>query len=211
MFKKLWLVFFIIGVLAITAILLADQYVIKQSKHAIFDDLASLPNNRVGLLLGTSKRVRDGHINLYYQYRINAAIELFKAGKIEFILISGDNSEYYYNEPKQMSEDLIARGIPKEKIYLDYAGFSTLDSVVRAQKVFCLDAFTVISQRFHNERAIAIANHKKLQVIGYNARDVSRSAGWKVHLREKLARVKMLWDLSIHRNPKFFGDRIEIE
>ena len=195
----------------VAAIMMVDQYVSRQAESQVFSDIEKVPYNRVGLLLGTSKKLSDGRLNLYYQYRIDAAVKLFNAGKIDHILISGDNSERYYNEPRQMQEDLINRNIPKSKIHLDFAGFRTLDSVIRANKVFCLDAFTVISQQFHNERAIAIANHRKLQAIGYNARDVGTRAGLKVRLREKLARIKMLWDLSINKNPKFYGEKIEIE
>ncbi len=209
--RRVFWVLLILIMIIIIVVFGVDLYVKSQAKHLVFDNIEQVPYNRVGLLLGTSKRIKSGRLNLYYQYRIDAAVKLFSTGKIDFILISGDNSEKFYNEPQQMRQDLIAKGIPPSKIYLDYAGFRTLDSVIRANKIFGLESFTVISQKFHNERAIAIARNKQLKAVGFNARDVGLRSGLKVQLREKLARVIMLWDLSINKNPKFYGDRIEIE
>jgi SanA protein len=143
--------------------------------------------------------------------RIRAAAELYHAGKIDYILISGDNRYDYYNEPQMMQDDLIELGVPKEKIFLDYAGFRTLDSVVRAKKVFGLKSFTVISQRFHNERALFIAQNHGLHAVGYNAKDVSKNYGFKTNLREKFARVKVVLDLMTGKEPKFLGEQIEIK
>ena len=106
--------------------------------------------------------------------------------KIEFIVISGDNSKKDYNEPLDMKNELIKAGIPPEKIYLDYAGFRTYDSVIRLDKIFGQKKFTVISQDFHNRRAIYIARHLNLQAIGFNAKDVDVYNGFKTKLREKL-------------------------
>ena len=161
-------------------------------------------------MLGTRKTLASGYQNLYYSYRIEAAEKLFKAGKIKYILISGDNSRKEYDEPTDMRDDLVARGIPLEKIYLDYAGFRTLDSIVRADKIFGQKELTIISQPFHNERAIFISNKKGIKSVGFNAKDVSTRYGFKTMLREKLARVKMLLDLTFGVQPKFLGKEIEI-
>lgn len=126
-------------------------------------------------------------------------------------MVSGDNGSIYYNEPTTMKKDLIQKGIPKDKIFLDYAGFRTLDSMVRANVVFGLDSVTVISQKFHNERAIYLANRKGLNAIGFNARDISNQYGYKVQLREYFARVKVFLDLLLKTEPKFYGNTIEIE
>ena len=165
----------------------------------------------MGLVLGTAKNLVGGRPNLYYSHRISATIALYKAGKIEFVLVSGDNGTKYYNEPKTIKKDLITGGIPAEKIFLDYAGFRTLDSMVRAKEVFGLERVTVISQKFHNERAIYLAEKKGLTAIGFNANDVSGNSGLKVHLREYLARVKVFVDLVFNTQPKFFGEKIKIE
>ncbi len=99
--------------------------------------------------------------------RITATISLFKAGKIDYVLVSGDNGTPYYNEPIVFKKDLVKGGIPEECIFLDFAGFRTLDSMVRAKVIFGLDQVTVISQKFHNKRAIYLAEKKGLKAIGY--------------------------------------------
>ncbi len=174
-------------------------------------NLNEIPKNRVGIVLGTASRLAQGGANPYYTYRIKAAVELYNANKVEFILVSGDNSTKYYNEPNTIKKDLIKGGIPAEKIFLDYAGFRTLDSMVRAKEVFGLDSVTVISQKFHNERAIYIAERKGLQAVGYNAKDVSTRNGLKVQFREYFARVKVFLDLLFNTQPKFYGDKVEIK
>ena len=152
----------------------------------------------------------SGRQNLYYSHRISAAVALFRAGKIKYILISGDNSTKSYDEPTLMKEDLVKRGVPSNKIFLDYAGFRTLDSIIRAKEIFGLSSFTIISQQFHNERAMFIADFKNLKTIGFNAKDVPMRYGFRVLLREKLARTKMALDLLFGKNPKFLGPSISI-
>ena len=194
------------------SILFLCNFTIEQSvKGKTFYDLNNLPKNRVGLVLGTAKRLVEGGANPYYTYRINATIRLYNANKIDFVLVSGDNGSVYYNEPTTIKKDLMDGGIPEDKIFLDYAGFRTLDSVVRAKAVFGLDSVTVISQKFHTERAVYLAEKKGLIAFGYNARDVSTKQGLKVQLREYFARVKVFVDLVLNTQPKFFGEKIEIK
>jgi SanA protein len=138
-------------------------------------------------------------------------VRLFKEGKVDFILVSGDNSTKDYDEPSTIKVDLIKKGIPSNKIYLDYAGFRTLDSVVRCKKIFGQSSITIISQQFHNERAIYIAKLKDIEAVGFNAKDVSVQYGFKTRLRERLARVKMVLDLIFDKKPKFLGEKIEIK
>ncbi len=181
------------------------------TKDRVYRELEQIPHNKVGLVLGTARHQVGGGINPYYQSRIDATIELFRAGKISYVLVSGDNGSVYYNEPNTIKKDLVAGGIPEERIFLDYAGFRTLDSMIRARIVFGLDSVTVISQEFHTERALFIASKKDLYAIGYSARDVEGSRGLKVHLREYFARVKVFLDLIFNTQPRFYGKRIEIE
>ena len=126
-------------------------------------------------------------------------------------MVSGDNGSLYYNEPNVFKKDLIKGGIPAENIFLDYAGFRTLDSMVRAKAIFGLDNVTVISQKFHNERAIYLAEKKGLHAIGFNADGISLHQGLKVQLREYFARVKVFIDLALNTQPKFLGEKIEIK
>lgn len=196
--------------LLILVIVSADYYVKKSASKNLYAHVSNTPYNKVGLLLGTSKYTRTGYQNLYFKNRIEAAIELYNAGKIDYIIVSGDNSTKNYNEPKQMRKDLEAKGVPSNKIFEDYAGFRTLDSVIRSKAIFGQKSITIISQKFHNERALTIAKHKKIKAIGYNATDVNASYGFKTNIREKFARVKMMLDLITGKHPKFLGEAIEI-
>lgn len=186
-------------------------YVEYVSRGKTYASISQIPMNTVGLLLGTSPiSSYTKKANPYYYYRIDAAVRLYKSGKIDRILISGDNSTKSYSEPDMMKEDLMKRGIPSTHIYLDFAGFRTLDSVLRAKKVFKLNRFTVISQEFHNERAICLAKCYDIQAIGYNAKDISKRKGLFVQIREIFARVKLVLDIMVNEQPRFLGDTIEI-
>ena len=196
----------------IALVILFHQIVAQTSKSKLYSNTSEIPPNKIGLLLGTGKYLASGHINLYYRYRLEAAAELFKKGKIEFLLISGDNGRKGYNEPEMFRDDLVKLGIPKDKIFLDYAGFRTLDSVVRAKEIFGQDQFTIISQKFHNERALFISRNKDIQAIAFNAKDVRAKYGFKTKVREVFARTKMVLDLYlIGKQPKYLGDKIEIK
>jgi SanA protein len=211
LFKRSIKTLLLLGIIAVVSIFTADYLVKSKTEGKIFTSTKDIPKNRVGLLLGTSKYVLSGNVNLYYRYRINAAVELFKAKKIDYILVSGDNGSKTYDEPTAIKDDLIKRGIPANKIFLDYAGFRTLDSVIRSREIFGQKSITVISQEFHNQRAIYIALSNDINAIGYNAKDVNRNYGFKTRIREKLARVKMFIDIIIGKEPKFLGDKITIE
>lgn len=192
-------------------ILISYKLVEVNSLGRLYNTTGTIPKNKVGLLLGTSKYVSTGHINLYYQYRIEAAAELYKANKISYILISGDNSTKAYNEPTTMQKDLIGMGVPKEHIYLDYAGFRTFDSVVRSKEIFGQQSITVISQPFHNKRALFIAEQKGIGAVAYNAQRVNTRYGFKTNLREVFARSKMVLDFLLGVEPKFLGKKITIK
>jgi len=201
---------FLLILLAFTFTIIADAVVKSNAEQLVYDNPDFIPHNKVGLILGTGKTLSNGRLNLYYKYRIEAAIKLYEAGKIEYILASGDNSREDYDEPTAIKNDLIAAGIPAEKIYLDYAGFRTLDSVVRSKEIFGQHSITIISQQFHTERAIYLAMNNGINSIGFNAQDVHFNYGLKTNLREKLARVKMMLDLATGKAPKFLGEPIEI-
>ena len=204
----------LLGLLAVVGCLLVlwcNSSISKATRAMTYDQVEGVPENRVGLVLGTAKKLVDGRDNPYYTYRIEAAVQLYRAKKISYVLVSGDNGSKYYNEPTTIMRDLVEKGIPKDKIFLDYAGFRTLDSVVRAKEVFGLDSVTIISQRFHNERAIYLAHKKQLKAIGFNARDLSGKAGFKVRFREYFARVKVFIDLLFNTQPKFYGSKIAIK
>lgn len=207
-YLKIILLIFILLVITLVS---TNYYIIYRAQDQVYSKISELPKNKVGLLLGTSKYRSQGGINLYYAYRIDAAVALFNAGKIDYILVSGDNETEYYDEPTTFKNDLIKRGIPEDRIVLDFAGFRTLDSVLRAKEVFGQEAFTIISQKFHNERAVYLAKHFNINAIAFNARDVNNSYGLKTRTREYLARVKASIDVLFNVQPRFLGEKIKIE
>ncbi|GFD76778.1 protein SanA [Tenacibaculum sp. KUL113] len=209
--KKVAIIFLLGCLLVVTSIYVSNKVIINNAEGKLFNSTENISKNKVGLLLGTVKYLSDGRINLYYQFRLNAAVELYKAEKIDFILVSGDNGSEGYDEPTDFKNDLIESGIPESKIYLDYAGFRTLDSMVRVKEIFGQTSVTIISQQFHNERALYLANHFDIEAIGYNARGVSGKKAMKVQLREYLARVKVFVDILLNVNPKFLGEPVEIK
>jgi SanA protein len=208
--KKWFVRIVILGVLTMTLVFFLNYLVVSQASDKIYTEASETPVRKVGLLLGTGKFVGGGWVNLFYKHRIEAAVALYNAGRINYILISGDNSREGYNEPTSMKEDLMAAGIPENAIYLDYAGFRTLDSIVRCKEIFGETDITVISQQFHNERAIYLAESNGMKAIGYNATDISGRYGLKTHLREYLARTKMFLDILMGKKPKFLGESVDI-
>ena len=178
-----------------------------QAKGRVYAEVSEVPYRKVGLVLGTIPLV-NGRPNRYYQYRMDAAAELYFAHKVSYLLLSGDNHISHYNEPESMRQSLVERGVPDSAIYLDCAGFRTFDSMVRAKKVFAQDSVTVVSQQWHNERAIYIAEHFELDAIAFCAQDYTagRKIYLKNHLREALAKVKVVLDLLVNKQPHFLGE-----
>ncbi len=165
---------------------------------------------RVGVVLGTSKYALKSE-NLFYRNRIQKAYELYRTGRIKFIVVSGDNGTVFYDEPTQMKKDLVELGVPSGKVFCDYAGFSTIDSMLRMKLVFNLKEFVVISQKFHADRAIYLGKRNGLNIIPGYAKDVPEWYAPYNKYREKLARVKAVYDILIGTEPKFKGKRIEIK
>ena len=190
----------IILFVCIVVMMVCNQIVVNNAKGKVFSDIDSIENNKVGLLLGTTPQARIGRItNAFFTYRIDAAEQLYKRGKIEKILISGDeNSLDGVNETECMRDSLVARGIPASDIILDGKGYRTLNSIINANKTFGLKSFTIISQQFHNERAIYQSEHLGLDFEGiqaYNAEMPKSRRAFLTTIREYLARVKMFIDL----------------
>ena len=186
-----------------------NRKVNKCAEGRMYQNVSEIPYRRVGLVLGTTPKNAKGIPNLYYRYRMEAAAELYHAGKVSYLIVSGDNHKREYNEPECMRKSLIALGVPDSVIYSDFAGFRTFDSMVRCKEVFGQDSVTVISQRWHNQRAVYIAQHKGLDAIAYNANDVDMKWWYvKSHTREMLAKVKVVLDVAFGKQPKFLGEPI---
>lgn len=198
--KKLLWTTCIMSFVCIALLLICNHIVVNNARGKAFSDIDSIEYNKVGLLLGTTPQARITKVkNYFFIYRIDAAEELYKAGKIEKILISGDeNSLDGINEPECMRDSLVARGVPANAITLDGKGYRTICSVVNANKVYGLKSFTIISQEFHNERAIYQAEHLGLNVENlqaYNAKMPKSRRAFLTTIREYFARVKMFIDL----------------
>lgn len=184
------------------AVVLGCHYCVSlYARHRLHDDVDSVPFEKVGLLLGTTPQTRmGGKQNLFFTYRLDAAETLYRAGKINLIFISGDkNSLDGVNEPQCMRDSLVARGIPENVFFQDGKGFSTVESVERIVQEFGIRSFTVISQRFHNERALYLAEHLGLDVEtvqGFNAKSPTAGMAFVTYIREYLARVKMFIDIA---------------
>ena len=201
----------LMAVICIALLLTCNQIVVHNAKGKVFSELDSIAPTEWGLLLGTTPQTRIGNrLNLFFKYRIDAAEQLYKAGKVSYFLISGDEDSLDgVNEPQCMKDSLVARGVPTDIIYLDGKGFRTLDSVVRACKKYGIKSFVIISQQFHNERALYLAEHLNLDVENiqaYNAE--SPDTGWSflTYAREYLARIKMFWDILNDKQPKVLGE-----
>ncbi len=208
--KRLCQVVLALALAVVALIAYANITAVWASRGRIHSDVASLQHTKVGLVFGTTDRV-NGRENLYFRYRIDAAEKVWRAGKIDTLIVSGDNRSRFYNEPEKMKQALVARGIPGERIVCDYAGLRTLDSVVRAKEIFGADSVLFISQRFQNERAIYLAKAHGIHGYGFNARDVDSQTGFKTKLREVGARVKMWLDINfLNTRPRHLGEKEEL-
>jgi SanA protein len=191
-------------------LLLANKRIAFATRKKTTSNISKVEHRHAALVLGTSKYLKRGWVNQYYKNRIEAAVELYQAGKVDYIIVSGDNGRKSYNEPRMMYLDLVNHGVPSEKIVLDYAGFRTFDSVVRCKRVFGQESIVVVSQRFHNERAVFIAQQFGIDAIGYNAQSVNIRYGLRTKVREFFARVKVFIDLLFKNQPKHLGPRVKV-
>ena len=208
-----WIVgLFVLGLVVLVILVLALNYwVIGATEGRMYEDLDSVPYFAVALVLGTSRSVDGVEENPFFSHRVEAAAALYHAGKVGHFILSGDNRSARYNEPKDMYEVLLSMGVPSSRMTLDYAGLRTLDSVVRSKRVFGQDTILIISQAFHNYRALFLASHKGLEAWAYNAKFPSIPRP-KTRFREYLARCRAVWDLYVWgTEPRHLGEPVEIQ
>jgi SanA protein len=185
-------------------ILLSNRWVINSTDAYVYTNWALMPENDVGLVLGTSPFTRGGKPNPHFYGRIEAAVQLYQIGKVRHFIVSGANPDQTYNEPRQMRRELVKAGIPENIITMDFAGLRTLDSMARAKEVFGLRRVTVITQEYHAYRAVFIGRKMDVQTVAYAAPGPGPS--FQPYVREVLARVKAVLDLFVLRTrPKFLG------
>ncbi len=198
--------------LLLIGIFLCNLIVVKSTQGNVFTDVKKIPSNDVALLLGTNPKVGQRYINRFFTTRIDAAAQLYHQGKIKHILVSGDNSRKSYDESSAMRDALMEKGVPEKAISVDYAGFRTLDSVVRSKEIFGQQKLTIISQEFHNYRALFIAQKRGIDAVAFNADKPFPTVRTKSEYREYLARCKSILDLYIlNKQPKFLGEKIPIK
>lgn len=176
-----------------------------------YDNVSDIQHNKVGLLLATSPITPGGAHNFYFDNRIKAADELYKAGKVDYIIATGGDytktQRIGCDEPKAIRDSLVARGVPADRIILDYEGTTTRNSIYKAGQIYDLDSITIISQKDHNERAIFLAKWCQINAVGYNAAPSHiRRNRIKNTLREYLARVKMFGTLIFGTTPAYGND-----
>jgi SanA protein len=192
--------------IVIMVLLLYSNIIVNQNAKFTTFDVNQITPKYAALVLGTTKKLKDGRLNQYYRFRMEAAWELYKNGKCSKIVVSGDNSIADYNEPLEMKNDLIQKGVLENDIICDYAGFRTLDSIIRFKEIFQQNSGIVVSQEFHNARAIYIARAYDIDLIGFNAKNVSTFSGLKTKIREIFSRLLCVIDVNIvNRKPKFLG------
>ena len=209
-FKKLVIYSFLFALICLLFTTYANYRIEHSTAEYVTSDVQKLPKTKVAVVLGTAPNLVGGYQNYYFVYRIDAAADLYKSGKVTHFILSGDHGRKNYNEPEMMKLALIEKGVPANVIYLDYAGFRTLDSMIRAKEIFGQNEFIVVSQEFHNQRAVYIARQNGINAYGYNAKDVNKQAGLKTNIREYFARAKVFIDDWFGVNPKFLGEKIEI-
>lgn len=208
----------IIGIICLSLIifvLICDRIVAWNASGHIYDNVDSIPHRKVGLILGTSPiSTWSGKRNHYFDYRIKAGADLYKAGKIDWIVVSGGdyrNSENGYDEPIAMRDSLMKQGVDSARIVLDYDGTRTLNSIAKIRDVYCQDSIIIISQKYHNERALYQAKHLGIDAIAFNAKTPGRrTSWWRNRGREVLARVKMFIDIFTGTDPSFDKKKIEL-
>ncbi len=208
--RRFWRVLFVLALLVGGFVALSSYLCIRGSGGRTYSDLDAIPHRSVGLVLGCTKQLSNGNYNPFFSARVETATNLFHSGKIDYILVSGDNNRDSYNEPLDMRDSLIAAHVPPDRIYMDYAGLRTLDSVLRSKLVFGLQEITVISQHFHNQRAIYIAQHSGIDAIGFDAPDIGFRDKSGTMVREQFARAKMILDTAFGKQPRFLGPVIRI-
>lgn len=195
-------------VLALGFSLWCNHKVDSLAERKVTSDIGAAPHCRVALVLGTNPKNKAGRPNTYFTQRVKTAAALYKAGKADYLLVSGDNHTHSYDEPSAMRDALVARGVPRSRIVLDYAGFRTLDSVVRARDVFGCQEILIVSQADHAARAVYLAEANGINATGVAARTIARGrTRLRLALREWLARDKMMLDLWFGKKPRFLGEK----
>ncbi len=182
---------------------LSNAWVLFITHKHIFFDSKEIPDNEFALVLGTSKKMVGGSPNPYFYYRMEAAAELFKHGKVKKFILSGDNRTKYYNEPNDMKIALMELGIPDSVITLDIGGLRTFDSVLRSKEIYGLKKVTIVTQGFHSSRAVFIGQYFDIEASAFVAKNRPLNKSFKLMVREYFARTKAVIDIALAQYETF--------
>ncbi|NAW51012.1 SanA protein [Elizabethkingia argentiflava] len=191
---------------------LANFWVISLTEGRTFKKISKIPTQKCALVLGTSPKTREGRANPYFISRLEAVMALYNLGKIKRIIVSGEKSRNY-DEPHAMKNYLIYNGgIPEYSIIEDPGGFNTQTSISRCKYIYQEHNIIIVSQRFHNVRALFIARKEKMNAYAFDAKDINaKESFYRNHAREFLARVKAVVLYILNISPHISGDKINIE
>ncbi|MGK7396868.1 MAG: SanA/YdcF family protein [Candidatus Cyclobacteriaceae bacterium M3_2C_046] len=206
--KKLVYLFVFLFFFTIFFAIGCNIWIVSATKKHVYDAIENVPSHMVTVVLGTSKRLVTGADNPFFHFRMQTAANLFKQGKTRHIIVSGDNNTIYYNEPIDMKKALMELGVPEYAITLDYAGFRTLDSIVRSKEIFGQEEFIIVTQEFHTYRAVFISQFYDIRAVAMAAKNLEFKESVSVRIREFFARPKAVLDLYLlHKSPKFLGEK----
>jgi len=198
------------ALLLTASVLTINLWMTLRSRDRIHTSAAAVPVTGVALVLGTGKTTLHGRPNIHFRVRMDAAAALYHSGRVRHFLVSGDNSKPDYNEPEDMKQALIARGVPAAAVTCDYAGFRTLDSIVRARQIFGVTRCVIVSDDFHLARALWLADLHGITATAFHTEVVSWNRSGKTRVREWLARVNAVADEITGKEPKFGGPEIAL-
>jgi SanA protein len=199
-----WLLIAVIALPALTRVFTA-----LNAANRVFAKAADAPAERVAIVFGAG--VRNGYPTAMLYDRVAAAVELYKAGKVQKLLMSGDNRFENYNEPAAMRRTALQLGVPDGDIALDLAGRSTYDTCYRAKEIFSLDSAILVTQRFHLDRALMLCDAVGIKASGYNSDRRAYRALWWNHLREVPATLNAVIEAYVTRPKPVLGDKIAIK
>jgi len=142
--------------------------------------------------------------------RLDYGYELYAQGKAKKILVSGDHGQTDYDEVNVMKDYLMEKGVPREDIFMDHAGFNTYDSMYRAKAIFEIETLLICTQDFHIARSVYLARSMGIEAYGYPCEDKPTYGMNRLKLRESFARLKAFTDNIVKRKPKYLGETIPI-
>jgi SanA protein len=207
--KKIIILFILTSFFAVIFYLFCNLLVINSSKQQIYFNDADIPKKQIALVLG-ARVYQNGSLSDIMSDRAITAINIYKEGKVDRILISGDHGKTTYDEVNAIKKYMLNNGVAEEDLFLDHAGFDTYDSVYRAKEIFQVESMTIITQEFHLYRAIYIANELQIDAIGLAADLRTYRSNVFNQVRESAARVKAVFDVVLKAKPKYLGQKIPI-